>query len=1099
MANSAKNFVPHSSLIDIGPSQRPEPDNVPQAVQSDGPDGRPETAENSAQASISKEQYQTLAEKITQIEHLMKRQPDANESSLFDDYDDVSDLEEVNDAYQEYFTTMRMMQHRMHYSYKRIQDVKAARARKKSNIGNVPTMTQPNKLSDEQEVLSNEAMLSVLTTGAKAELSYVDWEIFRAQNVDIKGGLAPIEILIGEPELDLDWNPLVQLPLERNKKKDTAKNLAKENRITESGPLPERLRIHSKPLIAILSKVHVKDINSDNGKLTLLRPYKILVHYEQKLNDWLKVLERKLARKTKMGNDHRSSEAEGCLREDTPGNLEAKPGLGDSMEGVESDTQDNVRHKVEQNDDNDNDSDDDHDDDDTNSPAALIHLRCLLDFVTVHIHPKVEYIRSGKCENISFNDLWFLFKPGDEVIGSGKPQAYRVIRVTTPPHKVIPPWARWANSKEPEEPFTVHCVYIDSDGTSLGPVSERFYIPRYEGDKPIKVLPICPLRNRDNRRAELIERGRKFVNVAKVKPMYYMGVTLDTREEVDSQVVVDFYEALSDTEKRDWMPSIEPVDTSVESKEEEQPCRALCCHIDTVHDDAHIDGIASEEFHRNYILRTISGDQASLVIYPRAINEIKNGGDLLSDDEHVIMSYRAFGFVLRNRKWAQLDLTDLSYENVKNSESTQKAFENLELPEGHKDMVQALVTQHFREKESISHRDEKSDLIRGKGKGLIILLHGAPGVGKTTTAGDLGTTAHDVQTELEKNFALASRWGCILLLDEADVFLAQRERKDFKRNGLVAVFLRVLEYYTGILFLTTNRVGDFDEAFASRIHMSLFYPELNLEKTENIFRLNLELIENRFQNRESKLIVDKSAILSFAKSHFEEYPYGRWNGRQIRNACQTAFSLAEFETNNKSISLESDRAKDVFLKLGHFKTVQKAYLDFSKYLGDIYGTERDQRASENHFRAKEKTHRGEGKVTQPDQQYHSAQSEWHDNNYHTAASDKGYDRVFHPSYQNVDPRYSRGFRDEERRPQYDQELYQPHSAAPAMTSLSVGRAGYGGISNAQNIVYGSTTSQEAEQHPPTHLMGNHVTHHHNMPEMQSPYTSRYQQDPSAGN
>lgn len=56
----------------------------------------------------------------------------------------------------------------------------------------------------------------------------------------------------------------------------------------------------------------------------------------------------------------------------------------------------------------------------------------------------------------------------------------------------------------------------------------------------------------------------------------------------------------------------------------------------------------------------------------------------------------------------------------------------------------------------------------------------------TTSLGDLGTTARDVETELEKNFALASRWGCILLLDEADVFLSARERKDFERNGLVA-------------------------------------------------------------------------------------------------------------------------------------------------------------------------------------------------------------------------------------------------------------------------------------------------------------------------
>jgi hypothetical protein len=36
------------------------------------------------------------------------------------------------------------------------------------------------------------------------------------------------------------------------------------------------------------------------------------------------------------------------------------------------------------------------------------------------------------------------------------------------------------------------------------------------------------------------------------------------------------------------------------------------------------------------------------------------------------------------------------------------------------------------------------------------------------------------------NFSLANRWGCILLLDEADVFLAERRREDFNRNGMVA-------------------------------------------------------------------------------------------------------------------------------------------------------------------------------------------------------------------------------------------------------------------------------------------------------------------------
>jgi SpoVK/Ycf46/Vps4 family AAA+-type ATPase len=85
------------------------------------------------------------------------------------------------------------------------------------------------------------------------------------------------------------------------------------------------------------------------------------------------------------------------------------------------------------------------------------------------------------------------------------------------------------------------------------------------------------------------------------------------------------------------------------------------------------------------------------------------------------------------------------------------------------------------------------DLVRGKGKGLIILLHGVPGVGKTSTAesiasftkrplypitcGDLSETAREVEESLEAHFTLAHRWGCILLLDEADGFPSQAGKR----------------------------------------------------------------------------------------------------------------------------------------------------------------------------------------------------------------------------------------------------------------------------------------------------------------------------------
>lgn len=239
------------------------------------------------------------------------------------------------------------------------------------------------------------------------------------------------------------------------------------------------------------------------------------------------------------------------------------------------------------------------------------------------------------------------------------------------------------------------------------------------------------------------------------------------------------------------------------------------------------------------------------------------------------------------------------------------------LPEGHAKIVKSLVETHLRGLKDSDRKEpalaHHSDIVQGKGTGLVLLLHGAPGVGKTSTAeciaeltrrplfpitcGDIGDNAADVQRNLEQNFHLAHHWNCVLLLDEADVFLAQRERTDLKRNALVSVFLRVLEYYRGILFLTTNRVGMFDDAFKSRIHLSLYYPPLNRKSSFKVWKMNIN------EARKRGLEVDERRITKFAKEHFDSLEDHKgpqstivgssiWNGRQIRNAFQTAIALA---------------------------------------------------------------------------------------------------------------------------------------------------------------------------------------------------------------
>lgn len=97
------------------------------------------------------------------------------------------------------------------------------------------------------------------------------------------------------------------------------------------------------------------------------------------------------------------------------------------------------------------------------------------------------------------------------------------------------------------------------------------------------------------------------------------------------------------------------------------------------------------------------------------------------------------------------------------------------------------------------------------------------------------------------------------------------------------VFLRDLEYYSGILFLTTNRVGVIDEAFKSRIHISLRYPRIQQRETRQMWENILNRIERDNETSEIKIKFDREALLEFADKHYRknEYAETTWNGRQV--------------------------------------------------------------------------------------------------------------------------------------------------------------------------------------------------------------------------
>jgi hypothetical protein len=187
---------------------------------------------------------------------------------------------------------------------------------------------------------------------------------------------------------------------------------------------------------------------------------------------------------------------------------------------------------------------------------------------------------------------------------------------------------------------------------------------------------------------------------------------------------------------------------------------------------------------------------------------------------------KCFDFTMRNHCMIHVDYIVKRTFNV-------NLREKLVLPEKDKIFLDMLMG---------TSKVKSNDIVSGKSGGMIILGTGLPGTGKTLTAeiyseemnkplysvqcSELGIDPEKLEKNLAKVLKRAERWNSILLLDEADeadVYIRERG-EDIRQNAIVGVFLRVLEYYTGILFMTTNKLQtNIDDAIISRCSAHIRY------------------------------------------------------------------------------------------------------------------------------------------------------------------------------------------------------------------------------------------------------------------------------------
>lgn len=191
------------------------------------------------------------------------------------------------------------------------------------------------------------------------------------------------------------------------------------------------------------------------------------------------------------------------------------------------------------------------------------------------------------------------------------------------------------------------------------------------------------------------------------------------------------------------------------------------------------------------------------------------------------------------------------------------------------------------------------DIVKGKTGGVIIVATGAPGTGKTLTAevfsesikrplyvvncSQLGTEEKVIEANLTGVLSRAQRWNALLLIDEADVYVHERGA-DIQQNAIVGVFLRVLEYYRGILFMTSNRATVIDDAILSRATAWLKY-EFPAEK---------ELVELwKILSAQYSVGLSPADIAELVKA------FPTISGRNVKNMLKLARMLAAEQ--NKSV------------------------------------------------------------------------------------------------------------------------------------------------------------------------------------------------------
>ncbi|OAG06264.1 P-loop containing nucleoside triphosphate hydrolase protein [Paraphaeosphaeria sporulosa] len=510
---------------------------------------------------------------------------------------------------------------------------------------------------------------------------------------------------------------------------------------------------------------------------------------------------------------------------------------------------------------------------------AVAHLEVLCETLESElaglIREKDDLIAHGV---MRFENLWTLFEPGCLVYRKrdGHDRVYKLKS------------AKIENASSGRV-YNLECQYVDFDGTNFGYNKETIIIKDFKGTKKIAKFEAYPLEfveGVEALKARLMERGAMFEAYKEYRFVAYNGIAMgkvnrgEQRFNVKSRIIIDAHSF----SRYGTKPSLELFETP-----------------EVVHDIA---GPASPDDTDDDCVMLDENVGKKPEPVPVGIKPAPSTDCVLTAEQHLVASATVRGYSLRDKKWCSFFIDSIC-DIVWNLD----AFASLVAPQEQKDLILSFA------ESQVKSRDDFDDFIQGKGQGIIMLLAGPPGVGKTLTAesvaeamkaplysigaADLGSKPAALENKLHDILEMCSKWNAVLLIDEADVFMEARSTADLERNKLVSIFLRLLEYFSGIMFLTTNRLENMDAAFESRIHLTLNYADLDKPSRKHVW--------TTFLSTHARAKNANVALGGFSDAELERLSKEKLNGRQIKNVVKTAMLLAS--------------RYDECLGMGHLETV----------------------------------------------------------------------------------------------------------------------------------------------------------------------------------